>query len=185
MQIKSQKWWTVQISSRFISGESAGWRSHGLKWMLPWTAQLTLLSWWTTYEPGFRSLYPPVIKYGLPENGQFIIEFPIKTSISRGFPIAMFDYWRVNPIKSHKTTTFPMVFLRFSYVFPYGLQRVASWDPPSGWLVKYDPSKCQPMWIRMSRWCDETQLTMYHESRRAQADQLEVSTIYSIFSIHT
>ena len=39
--------------------------------------------------------YPPVIKHGLLENGPFIGDFPIKTSIPRGFSTAMFDYQRI------------------------------------------------------------------------------------------
>ena len=37
-----------------------------------------------------------VIKHGLLENGPFIGDGPSKTSIHRGFSIAMFDYQRVN-----------------------------------------------------------------------------------------
>ena len=39
--------------------------------------------------------YPPVIKHGLLENGPFMGDFPIKTSIHIGLSIAMFDYQRV------------------------------------------------------------------------------------------
>ena len=39
--------------------------------------------------------YPPVIKHGVLENGPLISAFPIKTSIHRGFSIAVFDYQRV------------------------------------------------------------------------------------------
>ena len=34
----------------------------------------------------FYGIYPPVIKHGLLENGPFIGDFPIETSISSGFP---------------------------------------------------------------------------------------------------
>ena len=40
--------------------------------------------------------YPPVIKDGWLENGPFIGDFPIKTSLRKGFSIAMFDYRRVD-----------------------------------------------------------------------------------------
>ena len=43
---------------------------------------------------GFYGIYPPVIKHGLQENGPFIGDFQIKTSIHRGFSVAMFDYQR-------------------------------------------------------------------------------------------
>ena len=39
--------------------------------------------------------YPPVIKHGVLENGPFINDFPIQTSIHRVFSIAMFEYRRV------------------------------------------------------------------------------------------
>ena len=41
-------------------------------------------------------VYPPVIKHGLLENGPLIGKFPIKTSIPKGFSIAMFDYQMVH-----------------------------------------------------------------------------------------
>ena len=36
-----------------------------------------------------------VIKHGLLENTIFIVDFPIETPISSGFPIAIFDYRKV------------------------------------------------------------------------------------------
>ena len=40
---------------------------------------------------GILVAHHPVIKYGLHENKLFIDDFPIETSIYRGFPIATFD----------------------------------------------------------------------------------------------
>ena len=45
---------------------------------------------------GFYGIYPLVIKHGVLENGSFVNDFPINTSIHRGFSIAMFDYQRVS-----------------------------------------------------------------------------------------
>ena len=44
---------------------------------------------------GMMVLPSGVIKHGLLENGPFIADLHIKTSIGRGFSIAMFDYQRV------------------------------------------------------------------------------------------
>ena len=45
--------------------------------------------------------YPSVIKHGVLENGPSISNFPIKTSIPRGFAVAVFDYPRV-PVAVHQ-----------------------------------------------------------------------------------
>ena len=39
--------------------------------------------------------YPVVIKHGLLGNPAFIGGFPTETSMLEGFPMAMFDYWRM------------------------------------------------------------------------------------------
>ena len=54
-----------------------------------------------------KNTYPPVIKHGWLENGQFIGDFPNKTSVDKGFSVAMFDYQRVRKVvqlKSFKET---------------------------------------------------------------------------------
>ena len=43
--------------------------------------------------------YPLVIKHGWLENTLFLGDFPMNTSIYRGFSIAMFDYQRVGPVR--------------------------------------------------------------------------------------
>ena len=46
-----------------------------------------------------HSIYPPGIKHGMLENGPFISHVPIKTSVHRGFSVAMFDYQRLTIIE--------------------------------------------------------------------------------------
>ena len=50
--------------------------------------------WWLVHRKKRGLYYPSVVKHG-EGTFPFIDRCPIKTSISRGFSIAMFDYWRV------------------------------------------------------------------------------------------
>ena len=45
--------------------------------------------------PSQNDWYPLEIKHGVLENGPFLCDFPLKTSIDGGFSIAMFDCQRV------------------------------------------------------------------------------------------
>ena len=60
----------------------------GFPVIFPWNQSI---DWWIIWY--FDS--PPVIKHGLLKDGPLIHDFTIKTSIYRGFPIAIFDYQRV------------------------------------------------------------------------------------------
>ena len=48
-----------------------------------------------------NSDYLLVIKHGWLENRPLICDFPIETSIDKGFSIAMFDYQRVDTQKNN------------------------------------------------------------------------------------
>ena len=56
----------------------------------------------TTHQKTSVYMYPPVIKHGVLENGPFIGDLPIETSIYRELSIAMFDYQRVLQISLGK-----------------------------------------------------------------------------------
>ena len=73
-----------------VSFESrrSGWRQVG---HLERDTGDAVAAWGSPVEMG----YPPVIKHGVLENGPFISDLPIKTSMHRGFSVAMFDYQRV------------------------------------------------------------------------------------------
>ena len=59
---------------------------------------------------GFDDWIPSgFIKHGWLENGPFIIDFPMKTSVSRECSIAMFDYQRVRPGKLTNAWKIPSV----------------------------------------------------------------------------
>ena len=64
----------------------------------PWTVAWNIVGMITRTKQG----YPPVIKHGLLENGPFIGDFPMKTSIHKVFSITMFDYQSIP-----KTCNFP------------------------------------------------------------------------------
>ena len=50
----------------------------------------------TVYVPRLITQYTPIIRQSnlAMENPSFIDDFPIQTSLYRGFSIATFDYWR-------------------------------------------------------------------------------------------
>ena len=145
MSVNSQRRFTHEMpwNHREIAIESLVYSEHvvGSRLSRSSSFKLPIFVAWIIWNP-----YPPVIKHDLPENGLFISDFPIKTSIQFGaFPALVWWHQRVNiPFKIPFNQHFPMVFLWFFWGFHRKLLENMVILTPSLWRWRVDA------WIRTS-----------------------------------
>ena len=84
-------WWLKPTPLKKIRVRQLGW------WLFPteWKNTICVSNHQPDLDETKQNIPSGVIKHGLWENGSFIGDFPIQTSVHRRFSIAIFDYRRV------------------------------------------------------------------------------------------